>query len=98
MSGQRKRDDLETGYLYRVVQREVKGQYLRGEWEHTSYGHYGRPRTYMTVSAARGMKARMERAYAEDVDWNRATGGSSVDLEFAVQRAPVTDWEVVPDA
>lgn len=86
----RKRDDLEEGALYRVVQRVKDSD---EEWQHSSYGHYGAPRTYMTIGAARGMRTRMVRTQ-EDA---RAYRPQIVELEFAVQRAPVTNWEVVPD-
>ena len=84
MSSYRKRDDL-TGYLYRVVQR-VEGS---DEWEHSDCYRYGKPRTYMTLGAARG-----QCTYARD---QNARYGGDVTREFAVQRAPVTDWEMVPD-
>lgn len=89
----RKRDDLEEGALYRVVMR-LKG--TDEPWEHTSYGHYGAPRTYMTLGAARGMKTRMERAHAESLHFRTGVIVNR-EFEFAVERAPVTDWEIVPD-
>lgn len=83
----RKRDDPHQGFLYRVVCRKAGSN---DEWEHTSYGHYGQPRTYMTLSAARGMRTRMERFNFEY--GSRATNPTK--LEFRVERAPVTGWEV----
>lgn len=77
----RKRDDL-TGYLFRVSER-VPG----GKWVHSSYDLYGRPRTYMTVGAARGIRGRMQGAAVR----------RGHDIEFRVERAPVTEWEVVND-
>lgn len=81
----RKRDDL-TGYLFRVVQRPAGSD---DEWEHSDCGHYGRPRTYMTLGAARGQKSGAPNY--------RGHYNNSPLMEYAVQRAPVTDWEVVPD-
>lgn len=93
----RKRDDL-TGYLFRVVQRPAGSD---DEWEHSDCGHYGRPRTYMTLGAARGQKSQAEASWNRYYsDWSRmqeATPPPRPRAEFAVQRAPVTDWEVVPD-
>lgn len=95
MSGRRKRDDLETGELYRVVQRAAGSD---DEWEHSNYGTYGRPRTYMTLGAARAQKTSFERAHREHVGRGEfAVRPAPERLEFAVQRAPVTAWEVVPD-
>ena len=92
----RKRDDVEQGFLYRVVQRSAGTE---DEWEHSSYGHYGKPRTYMTLGAARGMKTRMERANTEHRDYiGRYRNNNDALLEFAVQRSPVQNWEVVDDA
>lgn len=93
MSTTRKRDDLEEGALYRVSAR-IKGS--DEEWEHTSFGHYGAPRTYMTLGAARGMKTRMEHAMENSLRW---TTGATFrrEFEFRVERAPVTNWEPVPD-
>lgn len=85
---QRKRDDLEEGALYRVTAR-LKG--TDDPWVHTSYGHYGSPRTYMTVGAARGMKTRMETAMRGTYRWSEMP----TELEFRVERAPVTNWEPV---
>jgi len=90
MSTTRKRDDLGEGALYRVVQRRADSD---DEWVHSSYGHYGSPRTYMTLGAARGMKTRMRRANDDSVSY-RAT---NTRYEFAVERAPVSNWEIVPD-
>ena len=81
----RKRDDVESGYLYRVVCRPAGSD---AEWEHTSYGHYGKPRTYMTLGSARGMKTRMERHNRKHLD-------RVAELEFSVQRSPVQNWEIV---
>lgn len=86
----RKRDDLESGYLYRVVQR-TKGS--DEEWVHSNYGSYGRPRTYMTVGAARSQKTRFENEQARNREYSRYA--ERPELEFNVQRAPVTDWEIV---
>lgn len=80
----RKRDDLESGYIYRVVARRVGSD---DEWVHTNYWHGGKPRTYMTLGAAKGMRTRMRNANAE-----RHAGS---ELEFAVQRSPVQNWEFV---
>lgn len=85
MTSIRKRDDL-TGYLYRVVERPAGTD---EEWSHSDCGHYGRPRTYMTLGAARGQKTGAGK-------W-QYVNGERVIMEYAVQRAPVTDWEVVPD-
>lgn len=79
----RKRDDPHEGYLYRVVER-VDG----GDWVHTSYGHYGKPRTYMTLAAARGTMTRMRNTAERYSD-------SDPGREFAVQRMPVEGWELV---
>lgn len=79
----RKRDDL-TGYLYRVVERPAGSD---EEWAHSDCGHYGRPRTYMTLAAARGQKSSAPTRGVYD----------GPKIEYAVQRAPVTDWEMVPD-
>lgn len=101
MSGRRKRDDLETGELYRVVQRAAGTD---NEWVHSCYGATGKPRTYMTLGAARSQKTRFEREHQRHLEWlaHRAATlpaqfGGAVPLEFAVQRAPVTAWELVPD-
>ena len=93
MSTTRKRDDPHEGYLYRVSSR-IKGS--DEDWEHTSFGHYGAPRTYMTLSAARGMKTRMERAMEDSL---RFTTGATFrrEFEFRVERAPVTEWEPVTE-
>ena len=84
---QRKRDDLEEGALYRVTARKKDTE---DPWEHTSYGHYGAPRTYMTIGAARGMKTRMERTQESGYRWSQMP-----ELEFRVERAPVTNWEPI---
>ena len=96
----RKRDDL-TGYLFRVVQREKSSD---SEWVHSNYGTYGKPRTYMTLGAARAQKSRFEGEHtrhlhyqAESHRWNPDAFAKPVELEFAVQRAPVSNWEVVED-
>ena len=81
MSSYRKRDDLAEGYLYRVVMRSDESE----PWLHTNYDMYGAPRTYMTAGAARSIRGRMETAA-------RRRGDA---YEFAVQRAPVTDWEII---
>ena len=83
----RKRDDL-TGYLFRVVERLAGSS---DDWTHSDCGRYGRPRTYMTVGAARGQKSS-----APDHRYVRSTGAREP-VEYAVQCAPVTDWKVVPD-
>lgn len=91
----RKRDDLEQGHLYRVVQRAAGSD---DEWVHSSYGHQGKPRTYMTLGAARGMKTRMESANQSHLDFiGRYRENDEVALEFAVQRSPVQNWEIIPD-
>jgi hypothetical protein len=90
----RKRDDLEQGYLYRVVQRAAGSD---DEWVHSSYGHQGKPRTYMTLGAARGMKTRMEGANQSHRAFNGRYFESEAGLEFAVQRSPVQNWEIIPD-
>lgn len=87
----RKRDDLEQGHLYRVVQRAAGSD---DEWVHSSYGHSGKPRTYMTLGAARGMKTRMEGANQSRLEY---VGETSRGLEFKVQRSPVQNWEIVED-
>lgn len=86
MSSYRKRDDLESGWLYRVVARRAGSD---DEWEHTSYGHYGKPRTYMTLSAARSQCTGMRRDNARYSDRDPR--------EFAVQGSPVTEWQMIPD-
>lgn len=83
----RKRDDLESGYLYRVVERL---QDREDPWTHSDCGRYGRPRTYMSLAAARG-----QCSYIRN---QQAAYGGDHEREYAVQRAPVTDWEMVPDA
>jgi hypothetical protein len=96
MTRRRKRDDLETGELYRVVQRAAGSQ---DEWVHSSYGTYGKPRTYMTLSAARSQRTAFERAHRQHLAHRILIGriGELERLEFAVQRAPITVWEIVPD-
>jgi hypothetical protein len=84
----RKRDDLEEGALYRVTAR-LEG--TDDDWVHTSYGHYGAPRTYMTAGAAKGMKTRMERSNSEVRHYQRRLPI----YEFRVERAPVTNWEPI---
>lgn len=88
MSGRRKRDDLETGELYRVVQRAAGTD---NEWVHSCYGTTGKPRTYMTLSAARAQKTSYEREHRRRHEY----APHASPLEFAVQRAPVTAWELV---
>jgi hypothetical protein len=92
----RKRDDLETGELYRVVQRAAGTD---DEWAHSNYDTYGKPRTYMTLGAARSQKTRFEREHGRHIARQILTGRANElrPLEFAVQRAPVTDWEIVPE-
>lgn len=90
----RKRDDLEQGYLFRVVQRAAGSD---DEWVHSSYGHQGKPRTYMTLGAARGMKTRMEGANQSHLEYARRYDETSRGLEFKVQRSPVQNWEIVED-
>lgn len=75
----RKRDDVED-FLYRVVERR-KGS--DDPWVWSNCGNYGKPRTYVTIGAARGQRSISA--------YNKSGQG----LEFAVQRAPVTDWEIV---
>jgi hypothetical protein len=90
MSTFRKRDDLHEGYIYRVVMRPHGQEDLA--WLPTAYGQSGtKPRTYMTLSAARGAKTRMEAANL------RAREYSSLNQhwDFAVERSPVTAWERV---
>jgi hypothetical protein len=100
MTARRKRDDLEDGALYRVVQRAAGSD---DEWEHSAYGTLGKPRTYMTLGAARAQKTRFEREHAQRLEWLArrsatlpAQFSAAKPLEFAVQRAPVTAWEIVP--
>jgi hypothetical protein len=97
----RKRDDLESGYLFRVVQR-AKGS--EDEWQHSNYGTSGKPRTYMTLGAARAQRTSFEREHARHLSYqaeshryNPDAFAKPTELEFAVQRAPVTAWEVIPD-
>lgn len=88
MSSYRKRDDLDSGWLYRVVARRAGSD---DEWEHTSYGHLGKPRTYMTLSAARSQCTGMRR---ENEDRPRQFNPL---MEFAVQGAPISGWQIIPD-
>lgn len=81
----RKRDDL-TSFLYRVVERRAGSD---DEWVHSDCGRYGRPRTYMTLGAARGQKTGAPQTRFNPETYER------VPTEYAVQRAPVTDWEIV---
>lgn len=85
----RKRDD-DTGELFRVVERAAGSQ---DEWVHSNYGTYGKPRTYMTLAAARSQRTSFEREHARRHEF----APHAALLEFAVQRAPVTAWELVPD-
>lgn len=101
MSGRRKRDDLEDGALYRVVQRAVGSD---EEWVHSNYGTGGRPRTYMTLGAARAQRTSYEREHRRHLAYQAASFRANPDafakprpLEFGVQRAPVTAWELVSD-
>ncbi len=82
----RKRDDLPELHLYRVVCRAVGTD---EPWKLVS----GWKRTYQTLSAARGIRTRVQREH--DHGYFHAADGRS--FEFAVQRAPVTDWEIVDD-
>jgi hypothetical protein len=75
----RKLDDA-TEWLYRVAEFDL----AKGEWFHTNYWHYGKPRTYTTKAAAKGMKTRMERA----AEGRRA---------FRVEKARIVEWEDASD-
>ena len=98
----RKIEEPHEGYLYRVVQR-LKGS--EDVWVHSAYGTVGRPRTYMTLSAAKGQKTSFERlqdrtlaAQADAVTYRspeflERMGWPSPELEFKVQRMPVDNWE-----
>jgi hypothetical protein len=101
----RQRTDPHEGFVYRVVER-VKGS--DDEWKHSNYGHSGRlPRTYMTLSAAKGQKTSFENQQVHALE-NEAhamayrspefiarVGWPSPELEFKVQRMPVDNWEDV---
>lgn len=76
-------------YLYRVVERPVyttddSGLPWGGVWKWAGTG-WGRPRTYRTLTAARSVASRLRAQYA----W------AGVQMEVAVQRAPVGAWERV---
>ncbi len=82
----RKIDNPHEGFLYRVVEWDEDDQV----WFHTSYSQSGRPRTYMTLAAARGIKTSMENTA-------KRYGRAELGRKFAVQRMPVDGWEMVED-
>lgn len=77
----RKIDNPHEGFLYRVVEWDEDEQV----WFHTNYNQHGRPRTYMTLAAAKGVKTSMENTNSR----------YSHSRKFAVQRMPVEGWELV---
>lgn len=87
MSTTRKRDDVHEGFLYRVVYRKADTD---DEWVHTSLGDTRRPRTYMTLGAARGVASRLN----NENDYSARNYRVSR-YEYGVQRAPVENWELV---
>jgi hypothetical protein len=103
--GNRQITEPSEGYLYRVVQRP-KGS--DDEWTHSNYGTVGRPRTYMTAAAARGQRTRFQADQARRIEYRRELSPGRLEqlarytditeLEFAVQRAPLLEWKVLPDA
>ena len=85
MSTVRKIDNPHEGFLYRVVEWDADEEC----WFHTNYNQHGKPRTYMTLAAARGVKTSMEHANARYRETNPR--------KFAVQRMPVEGWKLVPE-
>ncbi|MEU7814087.1 hypothetical protein [Pseudonocardia sp. NPDC049154] len=73
-----------TGELYRVVETPSDPTTANGSWRWAGTG-WGRPRTYRTLRAARSVASRLRAQYAR----------AGVQMEVAVQRAPVGQWEVV---
>jgi hypothetical protein len=96
MSSRRKNDNPEDGYLYRVVERAAGSD---EEWVHSNYGTTGKPRTYMTLGAARAQRTHFVNEHSRHCEyrtrWSESSESIQPELEFGVQRAPVDNWELV---
>lgn len=74
-----------TGELYRVVERVARSGWQDDQGWRPVRTRGGAPRTYQTLAAARSAATQLRNSYQR----------YQISMEVAVQRAPITRWEIV---